>query len=81
VGIYNFQRGRDFVRAAETMIARNLRVNNEFYVAPCYNQLIAEGAKVVTMKTGMERDGMYGLGIPEDLDFFKTTECYRRRAK
>src|SRR6476469_9981914 len=29
VGIYNFRRGCDFVRAAEQMIAKNLRVNNE----------------------------------------------------
>jgi dTDP-glucose pyrophosphorylase len=80
VGIYNFARGRDFVRAADAMIAADLRVNNEFYVAPCYNQLIAEGARVVTMKTGREYAGMYGLGIPEDLDFFRTTEYFRRRS-
>src|SRR5207244_3676377 len=29
VGIYNFRRGHDFVRAAEAMIAKNLRVNGE----------------------------------------------------
>ena len=81
VGIYNFRHGKDFVRAAEMMIAKNLRVNGEFYVAPTYNQLIEEGAKIVTVKTGAERKGMYGLGIPEDLDFFTTTEYYRRRAK
>jgi dTDP-glucose pyrophosphorylase len=81
VGIYNFRHGKDFVRAAEQMIAKNLRVNGEFYVAPTYNQLIEEGAKIVTVKTGAEQKGMYGLGIPEDLDFFKTTEYYRRRAK
>ena len=81
VGIYNFRHGKDYVRAAETMIAKNLRVNGEFYVAPTYNQLIEEGAKIITMKTGTDRDGMYGLGIPEDLDFFRTTEYYRRRAK
>jgi len=81
VGIYNFRRGKDFVRAAGAMIAKDLRVNGEFYVAPAYNQLIAEGARVVTVKTGKEYAGMYGLGIPEDLDFFKTTEYYRRRAK
>jgi dTDP-glucose pyrophosphorylase len=81
VGIYNFQKGRDYVRAAESMIAKNLRVNGEFYVAPTYNQLIGEGAKVITMKIGEERKGMYGLGVPEDLDFFKTTEYYRRRAQ
>ena len=60
-------------------MAANLRVNNEFYVAPTYNQLIAAGAKIVTMKTGREYDGMYGLGIPEDLELFKTTEYFRRR--
>jgi hypothetical protein len=62
------------------MIAKNLRVNNEFYVAPCYNELIAEGAKVITVKTGVERNGMYGLGIPEDLEFFITTGYYTSRA-
>jgi NDP-sugar pyrophosphorylase family protein len=81
VGIYNFRLGRDFVRAADAMIAADLRVNNEFYVAPCYNQLIAAGAKVITMKTGREYDGMYGLGIPEDLEFFKTTRYFRERAR
>ena len=81
VGIYNFRHGRDFVRAADTMIAQNLRVNNEFYVAPCYNQLIAEGAKVITVRTGRERSGMYGLGIPEDLEFFKTTDYFRQRTQ
>jgi len=80
VGIYNFRRGADFVRAADAMIARNLRVNNEFYVAPCYNEMIAGGAKIVIAKTGAERDGMYGLGIPEDLEFFTTTEYYASRA-
>jgi dTDP-glucose pyrophosphorylase len=80
VGIYNFRHGREFVRAAEAMIAANLRVNNEFYVAPCYNQLIDEGAKIVVAATGREYDGMYGLGIPEDLEFFKTTQYYLTRA-
>jgi len=80
VGIYNFRRGRDFVRAADAMIAKNLRVNNEFYVAPTYNQLIAEGAKIVTMKTGREYAGMHGLGIPEDLALFVETDYFRKRA-
>jgi dTDP-glucose pyrophosphorylase len=80
VGIYNFRHGADFVKAADAMIARNLRVNNEFYVAPCYNELIAGGAKIITAKTGAERDGMYGLGIPEDLEFFTTTSYYASRS-
>jgi dTDP-glucose pyrophosphorylase len=78
VGIYNFREGHDFVRAADAMIAKNLRVNNEFYVAPAYNQLIEEGRKVVIAATGREYDGMYGLGTPADLKFFLTTEHFAR---
>ena len=66
----NFRRGRDFVRAADRMIARDLRVNSEFYVAPVYNELIEEGARIGIFNVGAEGDGMYGLGIPSDLDRF-----------
>jgi len=81
VGIYNFRQGEAFVRAAKKMIAAELRVNNEFYVAPCYNQLIAEGGRVITARTGREYHGMYGLGIPEDLSYFITTDYSRSRAR
>lgn len=80
VGIYNFRRGADFVRAADAMIAADLRVNGEFYVAPCYNQLIDEGARIVIAETGREYAGMYGLGIPEDLQFFLGTPYFSARA-
>lgn len=81
VGIYNFRRGQDFVRGAETMIARNLRVNNEFYVAPVYNMLIEEGARFGLYDIGAEGSGMYGLGIPSDLDAFLALELSHRAAK
>lgn len=70
VGIYNFRHGRDFVRAADRMIAKNLRVNNEFYVAPVYNELIEDGARIAIYNVGREGAGMYGLGIPSDLEQF-----------
>ena len=72
VGIYNFRRGADFVRAADAMIAADERVNNEFYVAPVYNRLIGEGQRVGIHNIGAEAAGMYGLGIPADLDLFKS---------
>lgn len=76
VGIYNYRRGKDFVRAAESMIERDLRVNNEFYVAPAYNQLIEEGQSLGYFNIGSERNGMYGIGIPEDLEaFLKNPIC------
>ena len=70
VGIFNFRRGRDLVRAAEQMIADDIRVNNEFYTCPCYNYLIKKGKKIGIYGIGEEYNGMYGLGIPKDLDFF-----------
>jgi len=76
VGIYNFRSGCDFVRAADSMIMRNLRVNNEFYVAPAYNELIHEGGVVVTYPVGKE-----GEGVPEDLNYFLTTPYYKSRAR
>lgn len=79
VGIYNFRRGSDFVRSADRMIARDLRVNGEFYVAPTYNQLIEESCKIIVKATGREGDGMYGLGIPSDLELFKQTGYYLSR--
>lgn len=79
VGIYNFGNGANFVKAAEQMIASNLRVNGEFYVAPTYNQLIKESKKVVVKATGREGEGMYGMGIPDDLELFKQTAYYLNR--
>jgi dTDP-glucose pyrophosphorylase len=38
-GIYWYRRGSDFVKYAEQMIDKNIRVNNEFYIAPVYNEL------------------------------------------
>ena len=81
VGIYNVRRGSDFVGAADAMIRRNLRVNNEFYVAPAYNQLIERGATIATYDIGTEGDGMHGLGTPEDLERFLGTDVALRAAR
>jgi HAD superfamily hydrolase (TIGR01509 family) len=66
VGIYYWKHGSDYVRYAEQMIEKNIRVNNEFYVCPVFNEAIADGKKI-KIKT---IDSMWGIGTPEDLDFF-----------
>jgi NDP-sugar pyrophosphorylase family protein len=68
IGIYYFRRGRDFVAAAIDMIARNDRSNNEFYVCPVYNYLIASGAKIGVGEVDVS--AMHGVGTPEDLDVY-----------
>jgi len=66
-GIYYWRKGSDYVKYAEDMIKDNLRVNNEFYVCPVFNQAIEDGKKI---KTFHMEQGMWGIGTPEDLDYF-----------
>ncbi len=70
VGIYNFAHGRDFVAAADAMIAANIRVNGEFYVAPAYTKMIEQGATIACHSIGRVGAGMHGIGVPDDLDAF-----------
>ncbi len=63
-GIYWYRKGSDFVEYAEKMINKNIRVNNEFYIAPVYNELIADGKKLLPFYVHT----MWGLGTPEDLN-------------
>lgn len=78
VGIYNFRKGSDFVKAADEMIKRELKVNGEYYVAPTYNQLIKLGKKIVVYNVGEEMNGMYGLGIPSDLESFLKLKVFEK---
>ena len=63
VGIYYYKHGKDFVKAAEQMMTKNIRTNNEFYVAPVFNEMIASGKKIHIYPIAE----MKGLGTPEDL--------------
>lgn len=67
VGIYNYSKGSDFVKYANQMIKKNIRVNNEFYVAPVYNEMIEDGLKIGFYDIG---EKMFGLGTPNDLEYF-----------
>jgi hypothetical protein len=70
VGVYNFAKGKDFVTAAKAMIAANKHFNNEFYIAPVFNELIASGKRVGAVNIGTVKEAMMGLGTPEDLAVF-----------
>ena len=66
VGIYYWRKGKDYVKYAEQMIAKNIRVNNEFYVCPVFNEAIQSGKKIKVFNI----KNMWGLGTPEDLTHF-----------
>ena len=66
VGYYFWKKGSDFVKYAEDMINKDIRVNNEFYVCPVFNQAISNNLKIKTFNA----ERMWGLGTPEDLDYY-----------
>lgn len=66
VGYYYWKHGSDFVNYAEKMIQKNIRVNNEFYVCPVFNQAIEDNKKIRIFNATK----MWGLGTPEDLKYF-----------
>ena len=66
VGVYYWKQGKDFVKYAESMISKDIRVNNEFYVCPVFNEALLDGLKIKTFDVPK----MWGIGTPEDLNYF-----------
>ena len=66
VGFYYWKKGSDFVKYAEEMIENNIRVNNEFYVCPVFNQAINDKKEIRIFNV----ENMWGLGTPEDLKYY-----------
>lgn len=65
-GVYYWAKGSDFVRYAEQMVANNTRTNNEFYIAPVYNEALKDNKKVKVKYV----EKMWGVGTPEDLQYY-----------
>jgi dTDP-glucose pyrophosphorylase len=70
VGVYYWKKGSDYVKYAEKMIKKNIRVKNEFYVCPVFNEAIQDKKKIGICKV----KNMYGLGTPEDLAAFEKSK-------
>lgn len=70
VGIYYWSKVSEYVKYAEQMIEKNIRVNDEFYVAPVYNEAILDGKKIKTFDVKK----MWGIGTPEDLNTFLNSD-------
>ncbi len=66
-GLYYFRYGKDFAWAAQQMIAKNIRHNNQFYVSPVYNELIARGDKILAVRISH----LWDLGSPECIEQFE----------
>ena len=69
-GLYHFKKPEDFFEAATYYIDNDIRVNNEFYIAPMYNYLIQRGARFVVDPVREH----HILGTPDELrEFLRLT--------
>jgi len=66
VGVYYWKHGADYVKYVEQMISKDIMTNGEFYVAPVFNEAIADGKKIRTKTI----DKMWGIGDPESLNIY-----------
>lgn len=66
-GTFTFRRGIDFVRAVERMIAREARINGEYYIDTCIEDALALGMTVRIF----EIDSYLCWGTPNDLRTFE----------
>lgn len=76
VGIYYYRQGGLFFEAASQMMRKNVRVNNEFYVCPVYNEMILAGKRIGIFE--IESHQMHGLGTPEDLEKFEKSDAFKK---
>ncbi len=72
IGAYYFTKAKYFFTEAENVIEKNAIVNvagkNEFYIAPLYENMLENGLRV----DAVVLDTVWGLGTPEDLEYFIT---------
>jgi NDP-sugar pyrophosphorylase family protein len=80
VGIYGYRKPSYFFDAAREMIANGDLSQGEFYVAPTYTYMARDERSIDTISIGSEANGMWGLGVPADLETFLASEhCARLR--
>jgi len=66
-GVYYWRKAKYFLWTADEMIQKNIRVNNEFYVCPTYNEMIDKGYLIKTYPISAH----YPIGTPEELKAFE----------
>lgn len=67
LGTFTFRRSGDFLRAVERLVARDGRVNGEFYIDECINDAIEVGLNCRVF----EVDSYLCWGTPNDLRTFE----------
>ena len=68
IGAYYFSKFGYFLDALKRSKEKGAKTNDEYYVAPLYNELIADGKRVVAR----ECDTVWSLGTPDLVETFES---------
>jgi dTDP-glucose pyrophosphorylase len=68
-GFYYFKSGKDFIKAAQSMILKGAAVNGLFYVCPVYNELILQNQRIGTYL--IEKRQYVSLASPHAVELFE----------
>jgi len=75
LGTFTFRRAHDFYRVLERLIARDGRVNGEFYIDSCINDAIDLGLRCHVL----EVESYLSWGTPQDLQTFEYWQsCFHK---
>lgn len=69
-GFYYFRKGSDFVDAVEQMIKKGASINEQYYVCPCYNELVLKQKKIGVYRIS-KRD-YFNLNQQKGLDDYES---------
>ena len=72
IGTFYFKKARFFLDALQRMYEKNIRVNGEFYVDSCINELVEMGLNVKVF----EVDHYIGWGTPNDLRTYEYWQSF-----
>ena len=65
-GVYYFRRAKDFISGAKRMIKKEIKIHDQYFVCPVYNELIAKKMRI----RKYDIDKIWSFSVPEDLDYF-----------
>ncbi len=72
VGTFYFKKVKYFLEAVKRLVKNNARINNEFYVDSCVNELIKMGLRVKVF----EADHYICWGTPDDLKIYEYWQSF-----
>lgn len=68
-GFYYFRKGLDFINAVEQMIKKGASTNGQYYVCPCYNEMVLQQKKIGVYR--ISKKDYFNLNQQKGLDDYE----------